>query len=302
LQRLEYKAGQKDVGRSVKSILSSTMRMSSTHIKDIKNRPEGILLNGKRVFVTETVKEGDVLSAEIGDLPNADAPEPIEMPLDILYEDEFFLLLVKPAGLLPHPVSFSNEPTLANGIAAYLKTNTPIHVVNRLDRHTDGICAVAKSAYVHRLLTQMLHTQHFVRDYIALCTAPPPENEGVIDMPIGREDGSVIKRRVRQDGQPSVTEYSVIARGDGLFAVRVRPMTGRTHQIRLHLASVGAPIAGDFLYGREDAGLIGRTALHSHSIRLTHPVTGEKIFKTAPLAEDMLSAAEGRGIERSTLL
>ena len=146
---------------------------------------------------------------------------------------------------------------------------------------------VAKSGYVHDLLRRSLHTPRFIREYRAVCIGCPEPGAGAIDAPIGRDESSTIARMVRPDGQSAVSHYEVLSSQNGLSLVKLLPETGRTHQLRVHMASIGHPLAGDWLYGTEDPDLIARPALHSYALTLTHPVTGEVLHLTAPLPEDM---------------
>ena len=159
--------------------------------------------------------------------------------------------------------------------------------MNRLDKGTTGLMAVAKSGYVHNLLRRSLHTDDFRREYRGICLGCPEPKSGLIDLPIGRDERSTVKRMIRPDGAPSRSRYEVLEEGNGLALLRLLPETGRTHQLRLHLSAIGHPLAGDWLYGTEDPDLIPRPALHSCALRLRHPVTGELLTLTAPLPEDM---------------
>ncbi len=137
------------------------------------------------------------------------------------------------------------------------------------------------------LLRRALHTESFRREYRAICLGCPMPERGTVDAPIGRDESSVVARRVRADGAPAVSHYAVLAKGEGLSLLALRPETGRTHQLRVHMASLGCPLAGDWLYGTEDPGLIPRPALHSYKLTLAHPVTGKLVEVSAPLPEDM---------------
>ena len=146
---------------------------------------------------------------------------------------------------------------------------------------------VAKSGYVHDRLRRTLHSDGFCREYRAICVGCPAPPSGTIDAPIGRDETSAIRRVVRPDGQYAVSHYEVLSSRNGLSFVKLLPETGRTHQLRVHMASIGHPLAGDWLYGTEDPGLILRPALHSYTLTMTHPVTGELLHFTAPIPADM---------------
>ena len=159
--------------------------------------------------------------------------------------------------------------------------------MNRLDKGTTGLMVIAKSGYVHDLLRRALHTEAFRREYRAVCLGCPQPERGTVNAPIGRDETSVVARRVRPDGAPALSHYQVLAKGDGLSLLALRPETGRTHQLRVHMAYLGCPLAGDWLYGTEDPDLIPRPALHSFALTLVHPVTGARVEVSAPLPEDM---------------
>ena len=194
----------------------------------------------------------------------------------------------KPAGMTAHASNFlPDTPTVAGALAWSRGTDFVFHSVNRLDKGTTGLMVVAKSGYVHDLLRRALHTDRFRREYLAVCVGRPEPERGSIDAPIGRDERSTIARMVRPDGAPAVSHYQVLSTVNGLSLVHLVPETGRTHQLRLHMASIGHPLAGDWLYGTEDTALIPRPALHACALRLVHPVTGELLSLTAPLPEDM---------------
>ena len=165
-------------------------------------------------------------------------------------------------------------------------------VLNRLDRGTSGLMCVAKHAHAHELLKEQLQHPAFRRVYLAVCEGCPPAERGVVDAPIGRAEDSLLRREVRPDGAPARTRYKVLSRGERRSLVRLELETGRTHQIRLHMAHLGCPLTGDFLYGREDPRLIPRPALHSWLLSLRHPITGDGLERTAPLPPDLLRLLE----------
>ena len=146
---------------------------------------------------------------------------------------------------------------------------------------------VAKSGYIHARCMALLHSGDFYREYRGICLGTPAPISGHIDLPIDRDRDSLLKRHIDPQGAPAHTDYEVLAQRNGLSLLRLVPRTGRTHQLRLHMAEIGHPLAGDWLYGTEDKALIPRPALHSYAVHLRHPVTGEVLDITAPLPEDM---------------
>lgn len=274
-------------GRDIKSLLQREMRISESLTRRLKLRETGIMLNGRRAFTTARVQTGDVLTAEIGDAPDAPRPKPMPAALPVLYEDEDILILNKPAGLAVHQSTRDPEElTLENALAAYLPPEDFPHPVSRLDRGTTGVITFAKNGYMHELLRQQLHTADFYREYRGIACGNVESGSGSISSPIGLAENSTYKRAVRADGAPSLTEYEVLARKNGFTLLRLIPHTGRTHQLRVHMASLGHPLAGDWLYG-ERHSRIERPALHSHLLHLKHPLTGAVLDITAPLPEDM---------------
>jgi RluA family pseudouridine synthase len=198
------------------------------------------------------------------------------------------MVVNKPAGMTAHASNFlPDTPTVAGALAYARGANFIFHPVNRLDKGTTGLMVVAKSGYVHDLLRRSHHTSRFTREYRAVCMGVPDPPRGIIDSPIGRDETSAIARMVRPDGQEAVSHYEVLSEHDGMAFLKLLPLTGRTHQLRVHMASIGHPLAGDWLYGTEDIDLISRPALHSYRLQMLHPVTGEALDLTAPIPEDM---------------
>lgn len=286
---LELKVTPEQDGRTVDTLLRRELLLSGTLVKRAKSLPEGILLDGLAAWVNLPVKAGQILSVFIGDTDAGEVP-PAEGPLDIVYEDEDLILLNKQPGSAVHPGPGHHGDTLGNFLAFYYQKQgitAGFHPVNRLDRGTSGLMAAAKNAYTQERLRAQMHSGGFERTYLAVCRGALPSTPGVVDAPIGRAEGSALKREVRPDGRSARTAYEVLETHGGRALVRLVPQTGRTHQIRVHMAYLGCPLLGDFLYGTEEPSLISRPALHSYTLSLVHPVTGERIFRAVPLPEDM---------------
>lgn len=286
---LTYTVTPEEDGRMVKGILRGSLQLSYTLLKSLKWRENAILLNGQNVHVNTIVRAGDTVSVVLSertpreDLYCANAAKP-----DIVYEDDDLLVLNKPAGVAMHPKSGdASAPSLAAMLTNYLGEGSVPHFVSRLDKGTSGLLIAAKSGYVHDRLRRALHSSDLRREYrdVAVGTVEPPY--GVIDAPIGRAEGSIIRLCVRADGLPSLTEYETLQVNDRFTLLRLRPQTGRTHQLRVHMAYLGHPLAGDWLYGTEDKTLIARPALHSYELWFTQPVTGQELHFTAPIPQDM---------------
>jgi len=290
---LSLTIGENQAGRRVLDLLKRELGLSTVCINRLKRTETGLTVNGQRVFTNAVVSLGDTLAVDLGSIREESAVSPIPMELDILYEDEHLLVLNKPAPLAVIPSSLSpEEPTLANGLAHYLGPGFAFHPVNRLDRGTTGLMVVAKSGYIHDRLRRALHSGAFFRRYLALCLGHPRPDCGTIDLPIGRAPGSAIKRQVDPAGQAACSDYRTLERIGRFSLMELTPHTGRTHQLRVHMASIGHPLAGDWLYGTEDRALIPRPALHASELTLTHPISGEQLHLTAPLPADMIKVLE----------
>ena len=286
---LTYTVTPEEDGRMVKGILRGGLQLSYTLLKSLKWRENAILLNGQSVHVNAIVHAGDVVSVALSertpreDLYCANAAKP-----DIVYEDDDLLVLNKPAGIAMHPKSGdASAPSLAAMLTSYLGEGSVPHFVSRLDKGTSGLLIAAKNGYVHDRLRRALHSSDLRREYRAVAVGRVEPPYGVIDAPIGRAEGSIIRRCVRADGLPSLTEYETLQVSGRFTLLRLRPQTGRTHQLRVHMAYLGHPLAGDWLYGTEDKTLIARPALHSYELWFTQPVTGLELHFTAPIPQDM---------------
>lgn len=294
MRTLCYIAKEKDVGRPVQSVLEREMQISGSLISRLKSRPEGILVNGQKVYTTYRLVPGDRLTAAVGDEAPRRALTPCPMELDIVYEDEDFLIVNKPAGLAVQSTQNEGEMTLENGLLAHLPQGEYPHPVSRLDRGTTGLMAVAKSGYAHELLKRRLHTRDYYREYRGIITGTIDPAAGHIEGGIDTEEGSSYKRCVCPTGAPSLTEYETLEAHNGCSLLRLIPRTGRTHQLRVHLAYRGHPLVGDWLYG-EASPRIDRPALHSCLLYLRHPLTGAELTFHAPLPEDMEKLLRGNG-------
>lgn len=286
---LTYTVTPEEDGRMVKGILRGSLQLSYTLLKSLKWRENAILLNGQSVHVNTIVHAGDTVSVVLSertpreDLYCANAAKP-----DIVYEDDDLLVLNKPAGVAMHPKSGdASAPSLAAMLTSYLGEGSVPHFVSRLDKGTSGLLIAAKNGYVHDRLRRALHSSDLRREYRAVAVGRVEPPYGVIDAPIGRAEGSIIRRCVRADGLPGLTEYETLQVNDRFTLLRLRPQTGRTHQLRVHMAYLGHPLAGDWLYGTEDKTLIARPALHSYELWFTQPVTGQELHFTAPIPQDM---------------
>ncbi len=281
-------------GRMVKGILRGSLQLSYTLLKSLKWRENAILLNGRSVHVNAIAHAGDVVSVALSErTPREDLYCENTAAPNIVYEDEDLLVLNKPAGAAMHPkADDAAAPSLAVMLTGYLGEGSVPHFVSRLDKGTSGLLIAAKSGYVHDRLRRALHSSELRREYRAIAVGQVTPPCGVIDAPIGRADGSIIRRCVREDGLVSRTEYEVLQTAERFTLLRLRPETGRTHQLRVHMAYLGHPLAGDWLYGTEDKNLIARPALHSYELWFTQPITGQELHFTAPIPQDMQQLLE----------
>lgn len=289
MESISYTLPPERDGATVRHILRAELHFSSHAVSRLTRAENGILVNGCRARTVDILHAGDVLTVETGDhRPPKTAIIPGDWPLPVVWEDGHLLVVDKPAGMTAHASNFlPDTPTVAGALAHTRGTDFIFHPVNRLDKGTTGLMAVAKSGYVHDLLRRALHTPRFYREYRAVCVGCPRPEQGTVDAPIGRDESSAVARMIRPDGAAAVSHYRLLKYRDGLSLVALVPETGRTHQLRVHMASIGCPLAGDWLYGRENPGLIARPALHACAMTLTHPVTGEILRLFSPMPEDM---------------
>ena len=236
-------------GKKIKYILRNHMGMSASLVKQLKYSEDGILLNGKTVFTNHNVSKGDELVLTFRDTASENI-EPKNIPLDILYEDEDIIALNKPRSMPTHPSQNHHDDTLANGVMYYFSgVDFTFRVITRLDRDTSGVVLVAKNALAAQRLGDDIKLKKIKKKYIAALSGVPISFSGRIDAPVKRVDGSAILRCVSPEGKAAVTDYEVVCEKNGISMVKLVPYTGRTHQLRVHMSSMGTPIYGDDLYG-----------------------------------------------------
>lgn len=294
---IRFTADEADEGRTVRDVLQKRYGVSRRLL--IRAKFKGLITrNGQLVFVNEQLRAGD----EIAVMVTEDAEEtvaPEAMPLSIRFEDDDLMVIAKPAGLVVHPTGNHAGGTLANGVIAYWQQrgeHRKFRAVNRLDKDTSGLLIVAKNQWAHEQFSRMQQERTLHRIYQAIAEGEVEPDEGTIDAPIGLAEDSFITRQIRPDGQKAVTHFRVLARGNGLSHLELKLDTGRTHQIRVHMSSLGHPLAGDDLYGG-GRQLIGRQALHAFRLAFVHPRSGQRMEWTEPLPTDMSElSARCRGI------
>lgn len=265
------------------SILRRELRLSSTLVKQLKQQ-SAFFVNGLPAFTDHPVEPGDGIDVRLAVESPGFPPE--EGPLDILYEDEALLAVDKPPGLLVHPTASRNTGTLANRVACYLERtgqHCGVHTVTRLDRDTFGVCLLAKHAHIHALLGRAQADGLLQKTYRAAVAGLPAASSGVISLPIARRSGGSLLREPRQDGQAAKTEYRVLACGKGASLLELLPVTGRTHQLRVHCTAMGFPILGDQQYGTPASLALSADMsfstqqLWAYSLCLSHPLRGQSL-------------------------
>ena len=285
IKTINYTVTDEDNGKKIKSILKLRLDISSSVLTELKKQCGAILLNGKEVFATAIAKENDVISITLKDKksPNIEA---VDLPLDIIYEDEDLLIINKPRLMPSHPSQNHHNDTLANGVMFKYKDDSfTFRIITRLDKNTSGIVVVAKNKICASKLTKQMVCGQIQKEYLAICHGIPQNKKDIIDAPIKRKDGSLIQREVSPIGKEAITQYEVISSKDNLSLVKIKPITGRTHQIRVHLSYIGNAIYGDDMYGSDakDANCL----LHCRKISFFHPETGKKISFEAKVPKDM---------------
>ena len=283
---MEYRVGPEEAGWRVREVLRRSMGVSYTALKSAKWNGR-IRLNGESVHTDAAVRAGDTVSIDWAEDMPVYPVKAYDLPLEIPYEDEHLMVIVKPSPLASQSSRNHPDDSLENAVYSYLgcPEGYVYRPVNRLDKGTGGLMVVARTPHAQHLMQRQLHTPAIRRRYLALTDGVPGEREGVIDLPIAKAPEASVRRIIAPDGKRSVTRYRVLREtGNGEALVLLELETGRTHQIRVHLSAIGCPVHGDFLYGREDPeGFPGRFALHSAFLEFLHPITGEEMsFSSIP--------------------
>ena len=297
--KLSLKITSDDHAKTVKQLLKGKLHISERLIKELKFADK-ILLNSIPVHVNALVKEGDLLEAlvESEEYNESILPEP--MDLEILYEDENLIAINKPPHMVVHPTFRHQSGTVANGLMHHLLdrgVKTLVRPVSRLDRDTSGIILFALNPFIQQGLIRQMNDKTFTKEYVGLVHGIIEQDSGIIDLPIGRQEGSIMLRHVTPDGAPSVTHFKVLERFSNTTYLRFMLETGRTHQIRVHCQAAGHPLIGDTLYPLSAfesiyPDLMPRQALHSYRAIFTHPYTNKLLDLHAPIPDDIMNTLE----------
>lgn len=285
--RLSWTVESKDEGKLLRNFLNEH-KISKKGLTSIKYRGGELSVNGKVVTVRYPLHEGDIVEVvfPLEEISLGLIPE--KLPLVIRYEDESIIILAKPAYQSTIPSRERPRGSLANALAGYYESKdvaSTVHVVTRLDRNTSGLVLIAKHSHIHHLLSAQQKAALITRTYQAIAEGQLEEESGRIEAPIGRNPESIITRMVREDGKYACTLYRVIQSSPIISYLELQLLTGRTHQIRVHMAHIGHPLAGDDLYGGTTT-LIPRQALHCAKIEFTHPLTGDRMTFEEPAPGD----------------
>lgn len=283
--KLKYVVEEEEL---IKQILKNRLHISKRLLKKLKDNNR-ITKNGEAVFVNVLAEAGDIIEADIEFEEECENIVPTKMQLDIVYEDNAYIILNKSAKIETHPTCANYENTLANGLKHYFERKNikrKIRPVNRLDKETSGLIIFAKNEYVQEQLVQQMKQNILKKEYIAIVEGIIEDETGTINAPIKRKEDSILERKVAEDGDIAITEYEVMRRLKDKTVVKCKLKTGRTHQIRVHMNYIGHPIVSDFLYGSRSSE-IDRQALHSYKLEFIHPITKETVNYEIELPEDM---------------
>lgn len=273
---------------NVKEVLKARFSMSDRLLLKLK-KLDKIYLNGNVTSANHSVLENDLIECYLDYEEDNSNIVPTEMSLNIIYEDEAYIVVNKPAGIPVHPSMDHYTDSLSNGIAFYFNQiglKKKIRPVNRLDKDTSGIVIFAKNEYIQECLVRQMKSKEFIKKYIAVVNGNLDNLEGTINVPIARKEGSIIERCVSETGDIAITHYKVLKRKTDFDIVECILETGRTHQIRVHFAYLGHSLLGDTLYGTSSS-LINRQALHAYEVEFTHPLSKKKVKYVANVPEDL---------------
>lgn len=285
---LKYIVKETDNYINLKDLLKNYFEISDRLLVKLKHNQK-LFINDVSVPVSATLNINDIVSVFIDFIEDNSNIVPIKMNLDIIYEDDAFLVVNKPAGIPVHPSQDHFEDSLSNGIKFYfdkIGLQKMIRPVNRLDKDTSGLVIFAKNEYVQECLVRQMKSKQFAKEYIAICNGVIENKSGTINAPISRKSDSIIERCINPNGDIAITHYEVLNTSANYSIVKCLLETGRTHQIRVHMAYIGHPLLGDTLYGTSSP-LISRQALHAYKIKFAHPINKNILEFSAQIPADL---------------
>lgn len=285
---LKYIVKENDCYFNIKDVLKSYFKISDRLLRKLKTEKK-IFLNGTQAYVSEKVKPADIVVASIDFIEDSTNIVPKKIDLNIIYEDEYYLVINKQPGISVHPSLLHYEDSLSNGVKYYFDNiglKKKIRPVNRLDKNTSGITIFAKNEYIQEQLIFQMKSKVFKKEYIAICEGYFEKKSGTINLPIARKEGSIIERCVDDSGDIAITHYEVLKEHNNISVVKCLLETGRTHQIRVHMSATGHPIFGDSLYG-SSYGNISRQLLHAYRVCFVHPIYKTLVEYLAPVPLDI---------------
>ena len=288
IMNLSYQIDKDEHYDNVLHVLKEQFLLSDRLITKLK-KANKIYLNSLPTYTKKSVTVGDTVSVLIDFEEDNSNIVASNIPLNIIYEDDYLLVLNKPANIAIHPSILHFDNSLSNGVKFYfdkLGLKKKIRIVNRLDRNTSGIVILAKNEYIQECLIKQMKTNEFKKEYLAIAKGILESKSGTLNFPIARKEGSIIERTVSSDGDSAITHYDVVKEFNNLSLVHIVLETGRTHQIRVHLSKIGYPIVGDEVYsnGKNEWGVHGQ-CLHARSLKFKHPITDEEMYVEAEIPE-----------------
>lgn len=285
---ITYKVKPEGNESKVRDYLKYEENLSSRFIKNAA-MDKRLWVNNEKVKLNYVLKEGDIIKVDV----EKDETQNIEgedLNIEVVHEDEDLLVVNKPPFMVVHPTKRHQSGTLANGIIYHFRKNNDssiVRLVSRLDRDTSGLIMIAKNQFAHMTLAKSMENNLIEKKYLAIVHGIIEKDSGTIDAAIGRPSDDSIKRAVMENGQRSITHYNVIKRFNNATLVELKLETGRTHQIRVHLSSIGHPIYGDSLYGKQEPQYIKRQALHAYKLILPHPRSNDFLEIKSQIPQDM---------------
>lgn len=286
---IRWTASEEQQGQRLRQVLRQKYGLSRRQLIRLKQLTGAVIVNCLPAPLNQNLAFGD--RVEITLVEHLEQQPPENIPLEVIYEDQYLIVVNKPAGLVSHPTKGYPDGTLANALSWHWQQQGeqhPARLVTRLDKDTSGLVLAAKNAWTHYRLSE----SEIVKKYYGITRGIPVPLAGEINLPIGRSVDSG-RRGYNPAGKPALTRYWTEGTGKNLAFVRLEPVTGRTHQLRIHMAHMGCPLLDDFMYGSEE-GIVGRTALHASSLEFSHPVSKQELHFSVDLPEDMKAVVRNK--------